>query len=113
MKLLPMNPAPPVTSTSTIADLQPGPDAPGHLLVSAGAAPAEGPEEVREGSDPREGDREVEPPVLIDGIARRPQAAQVERLVLEREPAALGVVVPHDALLQEAPVPHVVRSEEH
>src|SRR5690242_8576011 len=67
---------------------------------------AEGAEEVRERADARQGERQIEAMILwhADLAGAR---AEVELLVLDRDPAALRVVVRDDVLVQEVLVLHV------
>src|SRR5262245_38473955 len=83
-----MNPAPPVTSTFVMSAAS----------LSVGRA-AEGTEDVRHVPDASKSNRKMETRVFRYRCVR-PQALQVDELVLGRKAAALGVVVPGNALLQ-------------
>src|SRR6188768_1760325 len=61
---------------------------------------AEGAEQVREGADAGERERQVEALVRRHADRSRPRA-EVEFLVLDRQAAALRVVVSDDALVEE------------
>src|ERR1700730_15945141 len=95
MKLLPIKPAPPVTSTFTMVS--------GMLSVRRAA---ECTEDVRHVADARQRHRHMEPPVLAHRRAR-PKAAEVERLIFRGEAAALRIVIARHPLLQDVPPPDV------
>src|SRR5262245_5789084 len=96
MKLLPMKPAPPVTSTLTIVV---------YSLLSVWSA-AQGTEDVGHVADPGQRHGDVEALVVRhEGVG--PEPPEIEALPFGGEPAALRIVIARDALLKHLAAPEV------